>query len=107
MNMDFGVSKAFGLPIELMEIPKTPDAFHRDLEDLLGQGFGPQGKHKLGMQSHYAGKAYGDKYVPVTLSLEAGLARGMIEEHASTSIISGGAASLNCQPQLVDDFQSS
>lgn len=62
MNMDFGVSKAFGLPIELMEIPKTPDAFHRDLEDLLGQGFGPQGKHKLGMQSHYAGKAYGDKY---------------------------------------------
>eukprot|EP00729_Bicosta_minor_P009844 gene9844-15547_t len=30
MNMDFGVSKAFGLPIELMEIPKTPDAFREE-----------------------------------------------------------------------------
>ena len=57
MNMDFGVSKAFGLPIELMEIPKTPDAFRQEVDDILGQGFSPQGKHCLGMQSHFAGKA--------------------------------------------------
>lgn len=61
MNMDFGVSKAFGLPIELMEIPKTPDAFREELDDMLGQGFGPNGKHKMGMQGLYAGKAYADK----------------------------------------------
>lgn len=30
LQMDFGVSKAFGLPIELMEIPKTPDAFREE-----------------------------------------------------------------------------
>lgn len=61
MNMDFGVSKAFGLPIELMEIPKTPDAFREEFDDMLGQGFGPNGKHKMGMQGLYAGKAYADK----------------------------------------------
>ena len=28
---------------------------------MLGQGFGPNGKHKMGMQGLYAGKAYADK----------------------------------------------
>lgn len=31
------------------------------LDDILGQGFGPGGKHKMGMQSLNAGKAYADK----------------------------------------------
>eukprot|EP00039_Didymoeca_costata_P025488 m.13552 g.13552 ORF g.13552 m.13552 type:complete len:190 (+) comp4878_c0_seq1:2912-3481(+) len=50
MNLEFGNSRAYGLPIELMEIPPTPDP--ADTNDR---------NHQLGHQSHYAEMAYKDK----------------------------------------------
>lgn len=60
MNCDYGVSKAFGLPMQVMQIPKTPPlAPEEDLS--IGAGYGPNGKHKLGATSLYAGKGYAER----------------------------------------------
>merc|ERR1719446_1082051 len=48
MNCDYGVSKAFGLPMELMQIPKTPQGFHEEMQNGLQSGYGPGGKHRMG-----------------------------------------------------------
>lgn len=60
VQRDVGTSKAFGLPIELMEIPATPD-LHAPEGSVLEEGYGPVGKHKLGAVSLFAGKGYDDK----------------------------------------------
>lgn len=61
MNCDYGVSKAFGLPMELMQIPKTPQGFHEEMQNGLQSGYGPGGKHRMGKVSLFAGKGYRDK----------------------------------------------
>jgi len=59
MSQDIGCSKAFGLPIELMQIPATPD-INATSDSVLEEGYGPTGKHKLGATSLSAGRGYED-----------------------------------------------